>query len=135
MNNKWIILLLINYYLKGPCEGDSGGPLFINYGSEGRKRQTLEGITSGGLSCGQNFPSWYTRVCCKWWRRKKLIFLCFNFMHPLIVFKPFIFSISFRLHHIALGSCALLEMSEKASESHEWKKCARKKVEVLKKKI
>ena len=51
------------FYLKGPCEGDSGGPLFINYGSEGRKRQTLEGITSGGLSCGQNFPSWYTRVC------------------------------------------------------------------------
>ena len=49
--------------LKGPCEGDSGGPLFINYGSEGRKRQTLEGITSGGLTCGQNFPSWYTRVC------------------------------------------------------------------------
>ena len=50
------------YFLKGPCEGDSGGPLFIDYGSGKRKRQTLEGITSGGLSCGQNFPSWYTRV-------------------------------------------------------------------------
>ena len=51
------------HFLKGPCEGDSGGPLFIDYGSGKRKRQTLEGITSGGLSCGQNFPSWYTRVC------------------------------------------------------------------------
>ena len=50
------------HFLKGPCEGDSGGPLFIDYGSGKRKRQTLEGITSGGLSCGQNFPSWYTRV-------------------------------------------------------------------------
>ena len=54
----------INFHFsKGPCEGDSGGPLFIDYGSGKRKRQTLEGITSGGLSCGQNFPSWYTRVC------------------------------------------------------------------------
>jgi len=56
----------------GPCEGDSGGPLYINHGdTEGedggssgqqRRRQTLEGIVSGGLGCGQNIPSWYTRV-------------------------------------------------------------------------
>ena len=50
------------FFKQGPCVGDSGGPLFINYDSEGRQRQTLEGIISGGLSCGKNFPSWYTKV-------------------------------------------------------------------------
>ena len=76
----------------GPCRGDSGGPLYVNYGTaeigEDRRQvlikrslfstymqsrtnifikqfishQTLEGIISGGLACGKNFPSWYTRV-------------------------------------------------------------------------
>jgi len=49
----------------GPCRGDSGGPLYVNYGveevGEGR-RQTVEGIVSGGLACGLNIPSWFTRV-------------------------------------------------------------------------
>ena len=48
----------------GPCEGDSGGPLYIKYGKEDetRQRQTVEGIVSGGVGCGKNIPSWYTRV-------------------------------------------------------------------------
>ena len=48
---------------QGPCEGDSGGPLFVNLGDEpNRKKQTLEGIVSGGFGCGKNTPAWYTRV-------------------------------------------------------------------------
>ena len=43
----------------GSCKGDSGGPLFQS-GIEQRK--TLVGIVSGGVSCGNSFPSWLTRV-------------------------------------------------------------------------
>ena len=49
--------------MQGPCKGDSGGPLYVNHGtSSARRIQTLEGIISGGLACGKNTPSWYTRV-------------------------------------------------------------------------
>ena len=48
---------------QGPCTGDSGGPLFVNFGDEpNKKKQTLEGIVSGGFGCGKNTPAWYTRV-------------------------------------------------------------------------
>ena len=50
------------HVLQGPCEGDSGGPLFVDHQVQGQKRQTVEGIVSGGLSCGKNIPAWYTRV-------------------------------------------------------------------------
>ena len=42
---------------------------------------------------------------------------------------------SCRLHHIVLGSYASFEMSEKGLENQELKKCVKKKVEILKKKI
>ncbi len=63
--NAYIILLIIFSYLansfQSPCQGDSGGPLIVSH-EDGRK--TLEGIFSGGISCGKNTPSWYTRVIC-----------------------------------------------------------------------
>ena len=43
----------------GTCKGDSGGPLFLE-GS--KRRKTLVGIVSGGVSCGNSYPSWLTRV-------------------------------------------------------------------------
>lgn len=47
----------------GPCRGDSGGPLYFNYGgSDGRKRQTVIGLQSGTIGCGRNTPAWWTRV-------------------------------------------------------------------------
>ena len=51
------------FHDQGPCQCDSGGPLYINYGGESDRRiQTLEGIVSGGIGCGKNTPAWYTRV-------------------------------------------------------------------------
>merc|ERR1712013_937443 len=41
------------------CKGDSGGPLFLE---GGKRRKTLVGIVSGGVSCGNSYPSWLTRV-------------------------------------------------------------------------
>jgi len=43
----------------GTCKGDSGGPLFLE---GGQRRKTLVGIVSGGVSCGNSYPSWLTRV-------------------------------------------------------------------------
>ncbi len=49
--------------MQGPCEGDSGGPLYVEHGEPGgRKRLTVEGIVAGGVACGKNIPVWYTRV-------------------------------------------------------------------------
>ena len=42
--------------------GDSGGPLYVDYGTEDRPKKTLEGIVAGGVACGKNIPSWYTKV-------------------------------------------------------------------------
>jgi len=44
---------------KGTCKGDSGGPLYSN---DEKQRQTLVGVTSGGIGCGTDLPKWYTRV-------------------------------------------------------------------------
>jgi hypothetical protein len=52
------IFNLVNYS-QGPCQGGYGGPLIVNH-EDGR--ETLEGIISGGFSCRQNIPHWYTRV-------------------------------------------------------------------------
>jgi secreted trypsin-like serine protease len=54
-------------YFTGPCNGDDGGPLFINQkvnangDIEGR---TLVALNFGSLGkCGrENFPAWWTRV-------------------------------------------------------------------------
>ena len=59
---------------------------------------------------------------------------CLTKMFLIIHINHYIFDSS-RLHHIVLGSYASFEMSEKVSENQELKKCARKKVEILKKKI
>ena len=52
--------------LQGLCEGDSGGPLYIDtvYDDDEFRGQTLAGIHSGGGGgCGhENFPNWWTRV-------------------------------------------------------------------------
>ncbi|XP_059096340.1 uncharacterized protein LOC131890908 [Tigriopus californicus] len=46
-----------------PCHGDSGGPLYTRQEAIGENRgQTLVGLVSGGLSCGERTPSWFTRV-------------------------------------------------------------------------
>ena len=51
------------FFLKGPCEGDSGGPLFEQeITEEGFTQSSLIGIVAGGLGCGINIPTWYTRV-------------------------------------------------------------------------
>ena len=51
------------FFLKGPCEGDSGGPLFQQETTEeGFTKSSLIGIVAGGLGCGINIPTWYTRV-------------------------------------------------------------------------
>merc|ERR1712233_186343 len=42
-----------------PCKGDSGGPLNIK---DDKDRTTLIGIISGGIGCGEGYPSWYTKV-------------------------------------------------------------------------
>ena len=47
---------------KGPCEGDSGGPLFLQEETEYEPRSTLIGIVAGGLGCGKSIPTWYTNV-------------------------------------------------------------------------
>ena len=47
----------------GSCKGDSGGPLFVNItDTNSVNRQTLTGIVSGGVGCGNNVPGWYTKV-------------------------------------------------------------------------
>merc|ERR1712227_535409 len=43
----------------GPCKGDSGGPLTV---PSDENRDTLIGIISGGIGCGEGYPSWYTKV-------------------------------------------------------------------------
>ena len=58
---------------QGPCKGDSGGPLYVDHGGDdGRQRRTVEGIVFGGLTCGGNVPSWYTRVRCTYFSFGKL---------------------------------------------------------------
>ena len=47
---------------KGPCEGDSGGPLFLQEETGYGPRSTLIGIVAGGLGCGKSIPTWYTNV-------------------------------------------------------------------------
>ncbi|TRY78634.1 hypothetical protein TCAL_14431 [Tigriopus californicus] len=50
-------------FLDSPCHGDSGGPLYTRQEAIGENRgQTLVGLVSGGLSCGERTPSWFTRV-------------------------------------------------------------------------
>jgi secreted trypsin-like serine protease len=51
----------------GPCDGDDGGPLYINQkiNSDGDiEDRTLVAINSGSLGkCGrENFPAWWTRI-------------------------------------------------------------------------
>jgi len=60
---------IYNNYTKiytGPCEGDDGGPLYINEKIiNGEKTgQTLLAINSGsGGKCGRtNFPAWWTKI-------------------------------------------------------------------------
>ena len=48
---------------QGPCEGDSGGPLYYHETTlEGNSRLKLGGVVAGGIGCGKNIPTWYTRV-------------------------------------------------------------------------
>ena len=47
---------------KGPCEGDSGGPLFLQEKTDFGPRSTLIGIVAGGLGCGKSIPTWYANV-------------------------------------------------------------------------
>ena len=44
---------------KGPCKGDSGGPMTTT-NDDGRN--TLVGIILGGIGCGKGYPGWYTKV-------------------------------------------------------------------------
>ena len=44
----------------GSCKGDSGGPLKTQFVDS--KRDTLIGIVSGGVGCGNGIPGWYTKV-------------------------------------------------------------------------
>jgi len=51
----------------GPCDGDDGGPLFINQKINANgyiEGRTLVAINSGSLGkCGrENFPAWWTRI-------------------------------------------------------------------------
>ena len=60
----------------GSCKGDSGGPLKTQFVDS--KRDTLIGIVSGGVGCGNGIPGWYTKVCittflCKGCLQKKKI--------------------------------------------------------------
>ena len=59
----------------------------MNYEKGNRKQQTLEGIICGGLGCGKNIPSWYTRVSKK---NETIIFLPVIRFHytPYVVFFP-----------------------------------------------
>ena len=51
------------FFKQGPCEGDSGGPIFQKEPTEGGFiKSSIVGLVTGGLSCGKNIPSWYTRV-------------------------------------------------------------------------
>lgn len=42
----------------GPCEGDSGGPVYVEING----KQTLVGIVSGGIGCGVDIPTWHTKI-------------------------------------------------------------------------
>jgi len=52
----------------GPCDGDDGGPLYINQKTNNEtgdiEERTLVAINSGSLGkCGrENFPAWWTRI-------------------------------------------------------------------------
>ena len=54
---------------QGPCNGDSGGPLYTN-GQKGDNGdivgRTIAGVVSGGIGCGgksfENYPQWFARV-------------------------------------------------------------------------
>ena len=55
------------FLFQGPCDGDDGGPLFINSRVDTNGDivdRTLVAINSGSLGkCGKdNFPAWWTRV-------------------------------------------------------------------------
>ena len=57
-------IIKLKYFQQG-CEGDSGGPLFINRKIEGNKitNEKLAGLFGGGLNCGkENIPTWSTRI-------------------------------------------------------------------------
>ena len=45
-------------YFSGACRGDDGGPLTVVANGQ----NTLVGIVSGGLGCGNGIPNWYTRL-------------------------------------------------------------------------
>jgi secreted trypsin-like serine protease len=54
---------------QGPCNGDSGGPLYINGQTADNGDvvgRTIAGVVSGGLGCGseeyENYPQWFARV-------------------------------------------------------------------------
>ena len=56
------MFILLTIY-QGPCEGDSGGPLILQEDTaDGYQKSSLVGIVAGGLGCGLNIPTWYSRV-------------------------------------------------------------------------
>ena len=56
------IPFVLVFIQKGPCEGDSGGPLFLQEKTDFGPRSTLIGIVAGGLGCGKSIPTWYANV-------------------------------------------------------------------------
>ena len=61
-----------NGVFTGSCKGDSGGPLKTQFVDS--KRDTLIGIVSGGVGCGNGIPGWYTKVHIKIFLWKELIY-------------------------------------------------------------
>ena len=69
---------------QGPCNGDSGGPLYINGQTADNGDvvgRTIAGVVSGGIGCGsksfENYPQWFARVSLftnsLLWKSSKLV--------------------------------------------------------------